>query len=289
MSIPKPSGSGIAGAVAQIGSTLLSNISNARQNRKSRTFARGMYEKERADNLEFWRMQNEYNDPRNQRARLEAAGLNPALLYGSSSSGAAGAAGSIQAPRALQPSFNPADWSGLGAGVTTGINSMYDLEMKRQQTSNFQEQNNVLRAEVLNKAAQTFKTLQEGKMGKLKYSQERILHDISLDARREALRQMQVATDNMKTKELRNIEMHELQYKKGLEDIVQARIRNQLGPGQLREQASRIAGIMKDNKIKDFEIMLNKLGFSKSDPKYIRLLSTAADAYLQDVLSKLKK
>lgn len=36
-------------------------------------------------NVEMWNMQNEYNTPTNQRKRLEAAGLNPALMYGNGS------------------------------------------------------------------------------------------------------------------------------------------------------------------------------------------------------------
>lgn len=35
----------------------------------------------------FWRMQNEYNHPREQMQRLEEAGLNPNLVYGSKSGG----------------------------------------------------------------------------------------------------------------------------------------------------------------------------------------------------------
>lgn len=52
----------------------------------------------------------EYNDPINQRKRMEAAGLNPALLYGASAAGASGTssgsttgAGAAGAVTALQP------------------------------------------------------------------------------------------------------------------------------------------------------------------------------------------
>lgn len=45
------------------------------------------YNRELADyqndiNIQNWRMQNEYNTPQAQRERLEAAGLNPGLMYG---------------------------------------------------------------------------------------------------------------------------------------------------------------------------------------------------------------
>lgn len=46
----------------------------------------------------MWRMQNEYNHPRAQMQRLSEAGLNPALIYGSGSGGAAGNAGSPSVP-----------------------------------------------------------------------------------------------------------------------------------------------------------------------------------------------
>lgn len=44
--------------------------------------------------LEFWRMQNEYNTPAKQMERYRAAGLNPNLIYGSGSASAGNASGS---------------------------------------------------------------------------------------------------------------------------------------------------------------------------------------------------
>ena len=41
-------------------------------------------------NLELWHMQNKYNSPIEQMARLEAAGLNPHLMYGKGTVGTAG-------------------------------------------------------------------------------------------------------------------------------------------------------------------------------------------------------
>ena len=47
-----------------------------------------------ANNIKFWNMQNEYNTPKAQMKRLEDAGLNPALIYGSGATNT-GVAGSI--------------------------------------------------------------------------------------------------------------------------------------------------------------------------------------------------
>jgi hypothetical protein len=46
------------------------------------------------NNIRFWQMQNEYNTPANQMKRLQEAGLNPNLIYGSGSANT-GVAGSI--------------------------------------------------------------------------------------------------------------------------------------------------------------------------------------------------
>jgi hypothetical protein len=62
----------------------------------------------RKANIEFWKMQNQYNLPKAQMQRLKEAGLNPNLIYGSSPAGASGAAGSISPAKAAPYSFeNP--------------------------------------------------------------------------------------------------------------------------------------------------------------------------------------
>lgn len=53
------------------------------QGAQDRNFAREQYERQYADALHFWEMQNEYNHPKAQMERLDKAGLNPHLVYGS--------------------------------------------------------------------------------------------------------------------------------------------------------------------------------------------------------------
>ncbi len=73
--------------VALAGANLLGSIFNSRQSRKN-TKAQIAYQKqeaerERASNMEMWKMQTAYNSPKEQMARLQSAGLNPNLAYGS--------------------------------------------------------------------------------------------------------------------------------------------------------------------------------------------------------------
>ena len=75
--------SGLLGILGTIGSSIISNRGAKRR-------------QEQADqqNIKFWKMQNQYNTPKQQMQRLQDAGLNPALIYGSGSANT-GVAGSV--------------------------------------------------------------------------------------------------------------------------------------------------------------------------------------------------
>lgn len=52
--------------------------------RKQYKYQSKLMDKQNQQQIDFWKMNNEYNTPFNQRARLEQAGLNPDLMYGGS-------------------------------------------------------------------------------------------------------------------------------------------------------------------------------------------------------------
>lgn len=54
--------------------------------RKQYQYQSKLMDKQNQQQIDFWKMNNEYNTPFNQRARLEQAGLNPDLMYGGSGS-----------------------------------------------------------------------------------------------------------------------------------------------------------------------------------------------------------
>ena len=65
-------------AVGNIGSSLISAGSANKTNDANMKLAQYQYEQ----NLAQWNRENEYNSPKEQMARLAAAGLNPNLVYG---------------------------------------------------------------------------------------------------------------------------------------------------------------------------------------------------------------
>lgn len=264
--------SSIISGGAQAAGGIFGAISNSVQNRKSRTFAKGMYERQKNDNIEFWKMQNSYNDPSQQMERLKAAGLNPALVYGQNAGGASGAAGAVNSPKVVDPQFNPTDYSNISGGVTNAVNSMYDLRIKKQTADNLKAQNDLMVEQMSNLNAQTFKTLTEGRTGELNYKLQHELFNTQLQAAREALRKATFEADYTYGRNFREAEMHELNYGLTYE--------------QKRNLQQQTKNLEKSGLIQDFEIMLNKMGLTRSDNRFWRLMTNFIHSSLPGKIKK---
>ena len=90
------------GLVGSIVNSISSNILAEKQFEYSKQLA----EQQNQFNIDMWRMQNEYNTPQAQMQRLQAAGLNPNLMYGQGTTGNAS-----HAPQAVVAS--PPDYTGV--------------------------------------------------------------------------------------------------------------------------------------------------------------------------------
>lgn len=123
----------VLGALPLVGN-LASGVAQIFQNASNRKFQLSMYNRERADALSDWNMQNAYNSPSAQMQRLKMAGLNPNLVYGS------GTSQNVEASPVRQstpsgtsqqaPQFN---LSGAVPALMLGINKEI-AEMKLQNT-----------------------------------------------------------------------------------------------------------------------------------------------------------
>lgn len=130
----------LLGAGLQVGGSILNSlfqgIGNRRQNKRM---------------VDFWEMNNEYNHPSAQMARLREAGLNPNLVYGDSVSGATGMAGAAPKP-VRETAINVGD----------PIQSYQAYELFKLQTDNLRANNTDKLNSAALKAAQTIKELAQG-------------------------------------------------------------------------------------------------------------------------------
>lgn len=131
-------GGALAGAAAGVGKSAVEGAVSDKSYKKRLGWDYEYGEKQ-AENayqrqLEFWNKTNEYNTPSAQRARLEAAGLNPALMYGSGSgSNTAGyMSGSNQAPKSGGSAYNPRISLGEAADAAMRIAQIRNIDADTQ-------------------------------------------------------------------------------------------------------------------------------------------------------------
>lgn len=262
-------GEAIAGAAGQLLSTGLNLWNTNRQNRLSRDFSREMYEKQYKDNIAFWQMQNQYNDPKQQIERLRNAGLNPALLYGGSGAGASGQAGSIATPDVKSAQFSTVDFGALG-GM---LGNIYDLELK-------QDQSNLLKSQTATQLelAGYYRAQAERSGFDLDFSKE--YRQTSGDMQRELLRQQRIS-NKVKLQENERAKLLVANtLSQGFEQVLRSRAeRERIGADTDRIRAA-IEDIRQSAELKMHENRLRAQGQSFKDPLTSRLIGKAVSAYL---------
>lgn len=125
-------------------------LATGAQNKKSRAFSREMYQTQKADNIAFWNMQNEYNSPEAQMERLKRAGLNPNMVY--DKGGAIQPAGNISTPDVQSAQFRTPDFGSIGTSLVQGY---FDTRIKQAQYDNLKAQNTETINRSINIAADT--------------------------------------------------------------------------------------------------------------------------------------
>lgn len=120
----------IIGAIAGASNTTQTNNANIQMARETNKANERLADKNNQFNYEMWALNNEYNSPSSQIARFKEAGLNPALIYGSS-----GNAGNSSSPvsgtvaRAAMPAPLQRTTS-IMEGLAQGMSGILDVASK---------------------------------------------------------------------------------------------------------------------------------------------------------------
>lgn len=226
-----------------------------------------LYEDNKAYQTEMWNKQNEYNDPSAQRARLEAAGLNPYMMMNGGSAGVAGSVSGTQgsAPSASAPGSQGVQpptatpYSADYSGVMQGLGHAVDTLMTGSQRNIQDAQANNLRIEgkyIASKAiAELYKTYNDAKNDDERVAIQRVLSSIQKDlsasqiaVNNENIRQIQAqtklaVTENLlRQQELKFLpEAQKLQLAQGAADIALKYAQKDLTEKQARHEIEKLA------------------------------------------------
>ena len=113
--------------------------------RKQYQYQSKLMDKQNQQQIDFWKMNNEYNTPFNQRARLEQAGLNPDLMYGGS-----GNMYQSQMPGAASGSAPNVDYGSFSDNLRFAMQA----QVMDAQVSKIEAENKLLAEQALNQAQQ---------------------------------------------------------------------------------------------------------------------------------------
>lgn len=262
---------GIGAAVGAIGqgvNAIFTHNQTIRNNRNAREF----YQMERKDNLADWAMQNQYNSPAQQMARLKEAGLNPNLVYGSGAQQSA--AGPVKGANANASPGQPVNMQ-LGEifkdfvqitstmAQTDNLKEMNENIKLRSQATNL---DNVMRdlkiAEQDTKNRYQTKFLDTSLQGleyknKLTFAQQQ--YTLNEDERREAL-----TASNLQ---------------QAVERIALMKAQTATTQAQKENILQQTKNLVTSGKLLQFEADLNRDGITKNDPVYLRII--------QNILHKL--
>lgn len=213
--------------------------------------------------VRFWKMQNAYNHPAQQMERLIEAGLNPALVYGQSASGATGQAGSIDAPPREQYE-NPLQH----------ITKFQDVKLRQAQHDNVEQMITNNQLEAAFKVQKTANEAIKGASSKLAYGIAQELRQTSIDAQKEALESLRQQT-----------------YGRQIDNYV----KDQTAASAIREAFERAILASKQvkgqellNELRELERDLNAMGIQKNDAMIFRgLLRAYNKGVFDDLLNQL--
>jgi hypothetical protein len=272
------------------GSTLLGQGINAASqsgmNKKTRQWNESMYAMQRKHALQDWQMQNAYNSPEQQMARLIAAGLNPHLIYG-------GGPGNVSQPvRSTDTkSWNPsAPQFDLGAAAKSALFTGIDLELKNIQRDRIQELTQVARQQALNQASQTAKNVQETAKSKFQLQQAESLQGYVAEAAKLGVKQQEANIQSTLTNTQRTTQqivtealMQQPNLKLALAEIDQRR-------ANIAKTEEERYNIRQDTRNKErtgilqqIEIDLREKGINPNDPVYMRVLGQAIDKPFEEL------
>lgn len=254
------------------GASLLGQAGNiaaaAAADRRGRKWAEKQYERQRRDALTDWMMQNEYNSPAAQMARLSAAKLNPRLIYGNSSN--MPAATSVRSSdsgsyRPVVPNINVDP-------VVNNLLSSYDLRMKTAQIDNLEATKDVLIQDKILKSAQTAQIGQSTARTEFDLNQARLLQTNTIEQANANLQKTYADTQFTLDANERAAALQGHNVGAAIENVLNLRANRAKTQDERDHIKQQIKNLKKDEQLKSKDLELKKAGIQPHDPAWMRVL-----------------
>lgn len=225
--------------------------------------------------LNMWNLQNEYNSPTQQMARIRAAGLNPNLVYGNGVTG--NSSGST-------PQYEPAKFNaptmqayrGWNLGISDAISQFLAYRTAKAQVDNMEAQNSLIRQQTATEATKQANIAASTSRSEFDLNMAKELKDVSVSSAIADMNYKQAGAAQGWTKANREVIQYELdkalfdnkiklsneEYLKTLESVRQLRQDNDINAFRYRMERLLGTGSNSLTMIRD---LLLRLGTALGD------------------------
>lgn len=208
--------SGVGSLLGGLGSSAMNNKAVQDTNKANMEIAKYQAQWQQQENekayqrsLNMWNLQNEYNSPTQQMARIRAAGLNPNLVYGNGVTG--NSAGST-------PQYEPAKFNaptmqayrGWNLGISDAISQFLAYRTAKAQVDNMEAQNSLIRQQTATEATKQANIAASTSRSEFDLSMAKELKDVSVSSAIADMNQKQAGAAQGWTKANREVVQYEL-------------------------------------------------------------------------------
>lgn len=207
---------GVGSLLGGLGSSAMNNKAVQDTNKANMEIAKYQAQWQQQENekayqrsLKMWNLQNEYNSPTQQMARIRAAGLNPNLVYGNGVTG--NSAGST-------PQYEPAKFNaptmqayrGWNLGISDATSQYLAYRTAKAQVDNMEAQNGLIRQQTATEATRQANIAASTSRSEFDLNMAKELKDVSVSSAIADMNQKQAGSAQGWTKANREVIQYEL-------------------------------------------------------------------------------
>lgn len=208
--------SGVGSLLGGIGSSAMNNKAVKDTNKANMEIAKYQAQWQQQENekayqrsLNMWNLQNEYNSPTQQMARIRAAGLNPNLVYGNGVAGnSSGSAPQYEPAKFNAPTMQA--YRGWNLGISDAISQFLAYRTAKAQVDNMEAQNSLIRQQTATEATKQANIAASTSRSEFDLNMAKELKDVSVSSAIADMNQKQAGAAQGWTKANREVVQYEL-------------------------------------------------------------------------------